>query len=130
MSRSTRSLRAESGGVAARALAAIFAAAELSADAIANHLHVDAPPLPTAIAALAPGLRPQGGGEMTFFGFSIYDGWFWSGAHAWAPNGIHALDLHYHRSLDGASIADRSVAEIEGIGVGSAEQRHRWGEAT
>ena len=47
--------------------------------------NVAAPPLPAAVAAIAPGVRPQGGGEMTFFGLSIYDGWYWSGAHAWLP---------------------------------------------
>jgi len=66
---------------------------------------------------------------MTFFGLSIYDGWYWAGAHAWTATGPHALDLHYHRNLEGASIAERSVTEIEGIGAGNATQRQRWGEA-
>ena len=124
MSRTTRSSRADR----VRAFAFAFAAG-LAIDAGASHLGVDAPPLPAAIAAQAPGLRPQGGGEMTFFGLSIYDGWYWAGAHAWIPTGTYALDLHYHRSLDGASIAERSVTEIEGIGVGNTAQRQRWGEA-
>ena len=124
MSRSTPSLRADR----ARALACALAAS-LALDAGASHLSVDAPPLPATIAALVPGLQPQGGGEMTFLGISIYDGWYWARAHAWAPNAVYALDLHYHRSLDGASIAERSVTEIEGIGAGSAAQRQRWGEA-
>lgn len=124
MSRITPSSRVDGTRALACAIAAAFAV-----DAAASHLAVVAPPLPAAIAALAPGLRPQGGGEMTFFGLSVYDGWYWAGAHAWAPDGLHALDLHYHRSLEGASIAERSVAEIEGIGIGNAAQRQRWGEA-
>ena len=124
MSHSTRWSRADRVRLAVCALAAGFAVT-----AGATHLRVDAPPLPAAIAALAPGLRPQGGGEMTFLGVSIYDGWYWSETHAWAPEGVHALDLHYHRNLDGASIAERSVAEIERIGAGDASQRQRWGEA-
>lgn len=124
MSRSTRSSRAERLRASAWALAAGFAVT-----AGASHLKVEAPPLPVAVAALAPELRPQGGGEMTFFGFSIYDGWYWSNAHAWTPDSLYALDLHYHRSLKGASIADRSVTEMEGQGAGTAAQRQRWGEA-
>ena len=124
MSRNTRSPNADRVRALVCAVAAGFATS-----AAASHLTVDAPQLPAAVVALAPGLRPQGGGEMTFFGLSIYDGWYWSGAHAWATNGIYALDLHYHRSLDGASIAERSITEIEGIGVGNAAQRQRWGES-
>lgn len=124
MSRTTRSPRADRVRALACAIVAGF-----SIDALASHLNIDAPPLPAAVAALAPGLRPQGGGEMTFFGLSIYDGWYWSGAHAWAPDGLYVLDLHYHRNLEGASIAERSVAEIEGIGAGNSAQRERWGEA-
>ena len=124
MSRNTRSSPADGARALACALAAGFAVA-----ASAGHLSVAAPPLPAAVAVLAPGLQPQGGGELTFFGLSIYDGWYWSGAHAWAPGGTYVLDLHYHRNLEGASIADRGLAEIEGIGVGNPAQRQRWGEA-
>jgi len=124
MSRNIPLSRADRARVLACALAAGVAAA-----ASAGHLSVAAPPLPAAVAALAPDLRPQGGGEMKFFGLSIYDGWYWSRAHAWTPGGAYALDLHYHRNLEGASIAERSVAEIEGIGVGNSAQRQRWGEA-
>jgi len=101
----------------------------VSATAAANHVAVPAPPLPASVAALAPGLRPQGGGEMRFLGLSIYDGWFWADGHAWRPEGPYLIDLHYHRSLDGARIAERSVAEIESIGRGTPEERMRWAEA-
>jgi hypothetical protein len=124
MSRNTPLSRADRARALAGALAAVLAAA-----ASAGHLSVAAPPLPAAVAALAPGLRAQGGGEMKFFGLSIYDGWYWSGAHAWTATGPQVLDLHYHRNLEGASIAERSVTEIEGIGAGNATQRQRWGEA-
>lgn len=129
MSRSTRSLRAEAGGFVVRALTAIVAATVLAAEAMANHLQVDAPALPASVAALVTGLSPQGGGELTFLGLSVYDGWFWSRTHAWTPDRAYALDLHYHRNLDGAGIAERSVGEIEGIGRGTAAERQRWGEA-
>jgi hypothetical protein len=124
MSRNTPSSRADRARALAGALVAGFAVA-----ASAGHLNVAAPPLPAAIAAIAPGVRPQGGAVMKFLGLSIYDGWYWSGAHAWLPNVIYAVDLHYHRSLEGSSIAERSVTEMEGIGAGNAAQRQRWGEA-
>jgi Chalcone isomerase-like len=125
MSTSTRWSHADRNLGAAVALAATV----FSAPAPANHKVVAAPPLPPSVAALAPGLRAQGGGEMTVLGLSIYDGWFWGEGHVWRPDAPYLIDLHYHRSLDGARIAERSIAEIEGIGRGTPEERARWGEA-
>ena len=71
----------------------LAAALTLPAAAIADHAHVPAPPLPPAVAALAPGLAPQGGGEMTFLGLSIYDGWYWGAGHGWSLDAPFALDL-------------------------------------
>jgi hypothetical protein len=96
---------------------------------MANHLHVDAPPLPSTVTSLAPGLVAQGGGEMTFLGLSIYDGWYWGPGHDWRLDAPFVIDLHYHRSLSGARIAERSVSEIEHLGLGTPEQLARWGEA-
>jgi hypothetical protein len=101
----------------------------LPAVAPANHLTINAPPLPPAVVALAPGLAPQGGGEMTFFGLSIYDGWYWAPGHGWKLDAPFAIDLHYHRKLDGTLIANRSVNEIEKLELGTPEQLSRWGEA-
>ena len=89
---------------------------------------VDAPPLPSQVLALAPNLKVQGGGELTFFGISVYDGYYWSPTRGWTQDGPYALDLHYHRALDGAKIAERSVSEIAKLGYGTREQRTRWGE--
>jgi hypothetical protein len=90
---------------------------------------IDAPPLPPQVAQLAPDLKVQGGGELTFFGISVYDGYYWSPTRGWSQDGPFALDLHYHRALDGEKIAERSVSEIAKLGYGTAEQRLRWGEA-
>ncbi|MEP7330089.1 MAG: chalcone isomerase family protein [Betaproteobacteria bacterium] len=87
----------------------------------------NAPALPPAIAAIAPALKVQGGGLMTFFGISVYDGWYWSATPGWPQSGPYALDLHYHRSLEGARIAERSVDEIAKLGFGSVADRNRWG---
>ncbi|MEO8346277.1 MAG: chalcone isomerase family protein [Betaproteobacteria bacterium] len=88
-----------------------------------------APPLPSQVVEQAPNLKVQGGGELTFFGISIYDGYYWSQGRGWTKDGTFALDLHYHRALTGAKIAERSVHEIEKLGYGTVEQRSRWGEA-
>jgi len=88
----------------------------------------DAPPLPAQVAALAPGLSAQGGGELTYFGLSIYNGYFWSPGRGWKEDGPCVLDLHYHRALDGAKIAARSLQEIAKLGYGTPAQRSRWGE--
>ena len=82
---------------------------------------MDAPPLPPRVMELVPGLKVQGGGELTFFGISIYDGYYWSPARGWSKEGPFALDLHYHLALDGAKIAERSVGEITKLGLGTAE---------
>ena len=88
---------------------------------------MDAPPLPPRVVELVPNLKVQGGGELTFFGISVYDGYYWSPGRGWSNDGPFALDLHYHRALDGAKIAERSVEEITKLGYGTAEQRARWG---
>ena len=100
MSLSTRS-SGTSAGAAARAFALAVALTTAPAFAMADR----APPLPASVVALAPDLKAQGGGELTFFGLSVYDGWYWSPARGWPHSGPYALDLHYHRSLDGAKIA-------------------------
>jgi hypothetical protein len=89
---------------------------------------IEAPPLPSQVLALVPNLKVQGGGELKFFGISVYDGYYWSPTRGWTQDGSFALDLHYHRALDGAKIAERSVSEIAKLGYGSLEQRARWGE--
>lgn len=91
--------------------------------------NVIAPPLPASVRSVAPELRAQGGGELRFFGLSVYDGWFWNTGTGWSLDQPFALDLHYHRSLEGASIAERSSDEIEKLGRGTDEQRARWGDA-
>lgn len=104
----------------ALAAAAIAAAAPAMADG--------PPPLPARVLALAPGIRVQGGSELTFFGISVYVGWYWSPVRAWPNDGPYALDLIYHCDLDGARIAQRSVDEIAKLGYGSQAERARRGE--
>ena len=88
-----------------------------------------APPLPAMVTALAPDLRLLGGGEMRMLGWSVYDGWYWADTREFSTAQPFALDLHYHRALDGARIAERSVAEIEKLGYGTPAERSRWAAA-
>jgi len=125
MSRNTRSSRADRVKAAARAIAAM-ALAWLAGPVAAAF---EAPPLPQAITALAPSLKLQGGGELKFLGFAVYDGWYWSPVRGFSLEHPLALDLHYKRNLDGHAIAARSVDEIAKLGLGTPEQRSRWGEA-
>jgi hypothetical protein len=94
--------------------------------ACANHRAVDAPPLEPAVAALAPGLKPQGAGEMRHFGFAICDGWYWAPDHRYSPEQPFVLDLRYVRNLSGAGIAKRSGEEIEKLGIGTVAERAAW----
>jgi hypothetical protein len=127
MSASTR-LSASDG--AARPLAAFVPLlfALMLAVTAASARAVNAPPLPPQVTELAPNLKVQGGGELKFFGISVYDGYYWSPTRGWSQDGPFALDLHYHRALDGAKIAERSVSEIAKLGYGTTEQRSSWGE--
>ena len=63
---------------------------------------------------------------LRFLGLSIYDGWYWSDAPGWSIERAFALDLHYHRALDGERIAGRSIDEMERIGAGTSAQRAAW----
>jgi hypothetical protein len=127
MSASTRSSAPDGTTRRPAAFLPLVCALMLAVTAV-SALAFNAPPLPPQVLALAPNLRVQGGGELTFFGISVYDGYYWSPTRGWSQDGPFALDLHYHRALDGAKIAERSVSEIAKLGYGTTEQRTRWGE--
>ncbi len=111
-------------------LAPLFLAALMLTARFVGAANADqAPPLPPRVVELAPNLKVQGGGELRFFGISIYDGYYWSPSRGWTQDGTFALDLHYHRAFDGAKIAERSLSEIGKLGYGTPEQRARWGHA-
>ena len=127
MSASTRSSASDRAARLPAAWLPLAFALSLALTAFSAHA-IDAPPLPSQVLALAPNLKAQGGGELTFFRISVYDGYYWSPTRGWTQDGPFALDLHYHRALDGAKIAERSVSEIAKLGYGTLEQRVRWGE--
>lgn len=118
---STRSWRRK------HALVALAMAGALTTAAPAEAFNTAAPPLPRTVQDIAPNLAVRGGGVLTFLGFSVYDGWYWTSARGWPADSAYALDLVYHRDLVGEMIAQRSVEEIAKLGYGTPEQRTRWG---
>jgi hypothetical protein len=87
---------------------------------------ISAPELAPAVVALMPEVKLRGGGEQTFLGVSIYDGYYWGPGGSWSPDKPFALELVYHRSLNGAMIAERSAEEMTRLGYGTPHQRERW----
>jgi hypothetical protein len=90
-------------------------------------------PVPPAIAALLPDARLSGEGDLRWFGLKVYSARLWVGRAGLAMERLasapFALDLQYSTSLKGASIAERSVQEIERMGFGDAQRRGRWLDA-
>ena len=76
-----------------------------------------------------PDARAQGGGELSWYGLAVYDGYLWSTDGSFSFDEPFALDLHYQRSLKGAKIAERSVEEIRALGGQDAADLARWGSA-
>ena len=120
---STRSSR----GKRARLALALAWALCVGSPAPASAEAVAPPPLPSVVQEIAPGLVPRGGGRFTFFGLSVYDGWYWTAARGWPAREAYALDLVYHRDFDGTRIAERSVHEMANLDYVTPDQRTRWG---
>ena len=74
--------------------------------------------------ALKPA-KLQGSGKLTWWGFHVYDAFFYRSGSVHSPE--FALDLRYHRALSGHAIADRSVEEMKRLGVADAKAQI-WGK--
>ena len=67
----------------------------------------------------------QGGGKLTWWGLHVYDASLYrSGSFS---SSEFALDLQYHKSLNGLSIANRSAEEMRKLGVPDS-QAQNWGK--
>ncbi len=90
----------------------------------------DAPSVPPHIAAEIGSARLAGNGNYRWFGLKIYEAQLWVGKQGYDVQhpslAAFALDLHYARAFEGKKIAGKSAEEIEKLGLGSDEQRHRW----
>lgn len=81
--------------------------------------------LPVGLRHLAPELRLQGEGRMTYFGFELYDARLYQDPKK--PGEVFALDIQYLRNFKGQALADRTITEMKQLNV-SAKQREVWGQ--
>jgi hypothetical protein len=86
-------------------------------------------PLPTELQATLPQAKLRGTGVLRFFGLRVYEARLWTlpdfNADDYAGCRF-ALELVYDRKLEGAAIAERSVAEMRRVGPFDEAQAKRW----
>jgi hypothetical protein len=103
-------------------------AAALSPLAMTPALAADLP-LPAELQAALPQARLRGTGVLRFFGLRVYEARLWTpadfDAESYAQHAF-ALELIYDRRLEGAAIAERSVAEMRRVGSFDEARAKRW----
>ena len=98
---------------------------------MSNQLHAMTPTaeLPAELRSTLPAGRQVGSAVLRFFGLRVYE------ARLWATNGFtpedynrhpFGLELVYDRKLEGAAIAERSIAEMRRVGSFTDEQARQW----
>jgi hypothetical protein len=78
------------------------------------------------IKALVPNAGLVGRARLSWLGLPIYDAALFAGDSRFRADQPGALELTYARTFSGRQIAQRSVAEIEKLGQGTAQERARW----
>jgi Chalcone isomerase-like len=91
------------------------------------HAQADAPQLAPAANAELSAPKARGGGLLRMYGFQVYR------AYLWTPNGTafdrakpYALDIEYLRNFTAKALAERSIDEMRGQGVGSDAVYPKW----
>jgi hypothetical protein len=81
---------------------------------------------PSSIEGM-PTLKARGGGLLRMYGFQIYN------AYLWTPDGAafdrtkpYVLDIEYLRNFEGKVLAERSIDEKRGQGIGSDAVYPKW----
>jgi len=87
------------------------------------------PPLPVALVAELPMLRPLGEGRLRWFGLHVYDSSLWVPGEAWSAERPFALDIRYAMSIKGRDLTERSLAEMKRLGYTDPEKLRRWENA-
>lgn len=104
----------------------------VTCQAVAADLPNDAAPAPPEIASALPAATLQGRATMRFIGLAIYEVRLWAAA-GFAPERYDtqpfALELRYARRLEGAAIAERSIAEMRRAGPVDDMQARTWQSA-
>lgn len=110
--------------------AAFLAAAVLSASLLVPWTPTWADIVPAPVKAELPDARLSGEGVLRWLGLKVYTAQLWTGAAGVRTDQPTsqplALELRYATSLKGEVIAERSVQEIEKLGLGDAPRRSRW----
>lgn len=82
---------------------------------------------PTAYVREAiPAAVIVGSGALTWFGFHAYDAALFAAGGKYLESQPFALELTYARDFKGVSIAERSVSEIQKLGLGSDIELAVW----
>lgn len=87
------------------------------------------PVLPPELRTALPDARLIGSTVLRFFGLRVYEARLWAGAGFEAEHYSRhpmALELKYERKLDGASIAERSIAEMRRVDTFSETKARQW----
>ncbi|MBC7711030.1 MAG: chalcone isomerase family protein [Rhizobacter sp.] len=86
-----------------------------------------APPLSATAKAGMPELKVLGGGQLRMFGFQVYNVYLWTPVGAsFDRNKPYALDLQYLRTFSAKQLAERSIDEMRGQGIGSDTVYPKW----
>ena len=83
-------------------------------------------PLPAALVAELPALRPLGEGRLRWFGLHVYDSSLWVPGEAWSFERPFALDIRYAMSIKGRDLTERSLVEMKRLGYTDAQKLGRW----
>ncbi|MDH5263192.1 MAG: chalcone isomerase family protein [Betaproteobacteria bacterium] len=87
------------------------------------------PPLPVALVAELPMLRPLGEGRLRWLGLHVYDSSLWVPGDAWSAERPFALDIRYAMSIKGRDLTERSLAEMKRLGYTDPGKLRRWENA-
>lgn len=86
-----------------------------------------APPLAATATAGMPELKALGGGLLRVFGFQVYNVYLWTPAGAaFDRSKPYALDLQYLRTFSAKQLAERSIDEMRGQGIGGDAVYPKW----
>lgn len=106
--------------------AMLGAAAAWGAAAIA----LEPPPgLPAGPADLQPGWQAVGRGEMSWFGFKLYDAELWSQTERFGRDTPHALSLRYARDIPSERLVAASIDEMRRLGERDEARLDAWRQA-
>ena len=86
-------------------------------------------PLPAALVAELPVLKPLGDGRLRWFGLHVYDSSLWVPGESWSFERPFALDIRYAMSIKGRDLTERSLVEMKRLGYTDAQKLGRWESA-